>query len=161
MKIRTLLLGVAAATALLLTGCTPTKTGMEARASARSRLDDYSAGFTLAQAKQEFESGQFERALRDVNRAISQAPANPEAHLLKGRVVINRQDLLPPLYHFHELGAEFVLAVLIFLGKAPGQIGFQDDPVYLVRFAKPGRQFHNIYLFLHHRDQFPRLWLAR
>jgi tetratricopeptide (TPR) repeat protein len=71
-----------------LAGCGPTKAGKEARADARARLDSFSSGFTYDQAEQEFRTGQFERALRAIDRAIEQDPNVAQFHVLRGRILI-------------------------------------------------------------------------
>ena len=78
---------------LALAGCGPTKAGMQARADARSRIDAISAQFTYEQAKQEFEAGQFERALRDIDLAIEQSPESAQFELLRGRIHLETHRL--------------------------------------------------------------------
>jgi len=81
------------AAAVMTTGCGPTKAGLDARAAARERINAFNANFTCDQARQEFEVGQFERALRDVELAIEQSPDVPEFHVLKGRIHLETHRL--------------------------------------------------------------------
>jgi tetratricopeptide (TPR) repeat protein len=86
--------------AALLVGCGPTKAGLDARAEARQRMNTYSAQFTYDQAEQEFQAGQFDRALRDIDRAIAQAPEVAEFDLLKGRIHLETARLEPAVQSF-------------------------------------------------------------
>jgi tetratricopeptide (TPR) repeat protein len=101
MHLRPLLI-ISCLTALgLLDGCGgPTQAGLQARAEARERLGAYTAQFTYDQARQEFESGQFDHALRDIERAIQQAPDVAEFDLLKGRIHLEAGDLEPAVEAF-------------------------------------------------------------
>lgn len=85
---------------VLVSGCGPTKAGLDARAEARQRMGVYSAQFTYDQAKQEFEAGQFDRALRDIELAIAQAPDVAEFDLLKGRIHFEAGSLEPAVQAF-------------------------------------------------------------
>jgi tetratricopeptide (TPR) repeat protein len=80
--------------AAVASGCsTPTKSGLEAREKAREQLNSFTASFTYDQAKQDFEVGQFDRALRSIDDAIAQAPDVPAFHVLKGRVYFETDRL--------------------------------------------------------------------
>ena len=77
-------------------GCSgPTKAGVEARERARQRLDKVNSHITFDQARQSFEVGQFERALREIDAAIKRYPDEVEFHLLRGRILheLNRLDV--------------------------------------------------------------------
>ncbi len=78
---------------VLSAGCGPTKAGMDARSAARDRMDAFNASFTHDQAKQEYEVGQFDRALRNIELAIRQAPDVAEFYVLKGRIHLETHRL--------------------------------------------------------------------
>lgn len=100
LRVSALLALLAAAVGL---GCSgPTKTGKVVRAEARERVGRFSAGVTYQQAKQEFESGQFDRALQDVDLAIANAPDAPSFHLLRGRIFLEQGRLQKSLAAFEE-----------------------------------------------------------
>jgi len=89
MNTRTILMSALLGTVVVMAGCQgPTKAGQEARASARARLDSMNAQITYKQAKQSFDVGRFDRALRNINAAIESSPEVPEYHVLQGRVFL-------------------------------------------------------------------------
>jgi tetratricopeptide (TPR) repeat protein len=86
------LLGLAAAAALA--GCMgPTKTGIEARKAARERVDIVNAQLHYDQAHQAWETGQFEKALSQINLAIGRYADAPPYHVLKGRIYLETHQL--------------------------------------------------------------------
>lgn len=85
---------------LVMTGCGPTATGKKVRAEAQARLDSFGASFTYEQARQQFEAGQFDRAIVDADRAIAQAPERPEFHVLRGRILLEQQRLEAAMQSF-------------------------------------------------------------
>jgi tetratricopeptide (TPR) repeat protein len=103
MKARTYLFTLcAAAGTLTLAACNgPTKAGIEAREEARARIDEYGAKFTYDQAKQDFETGQFDRALKTITAAIEAIPDAPEFHLLQGRILLEMNELQKAVQAFH------------------------------------------------------------
>ncbi|MBT8485405.1 MAG: tetratricopeptide repeat protein [Phycisphaerales bacterium] len=89
MKIRSILTLAAVAGLFAAGGCNgPTKAGLEARANAQERIADFGAEFTYDQARQEFEVGQFKRALRTIDQAIAARPTVGEFHVLRGRILL-------------------------------------------------------------------------
>lgn len=85
-----------AATGTLVGGCNgPTKAGQQARIDARERLDRVNSSVTFDQARQSFEVGQFDRALREIDAAIARYPKESQFHLLRGRILLemNRLDV--------------------------------------------------------------------
>jgi tetratricopeptide (TPR) repeat protein len=84
-----------------LAGCNgPTKAGKEARSAAHDRMNLISAQVHFDQAKQSFEAGQFEKAMREINRAIMRYPDSPEYHLLQGRIYLETHQLESALMCF-------------------------------------------------------------
>jgi tetratricopeptide (TPR) repeat protein len=87
----------------LLAGCNgPTKSGVEARENARERLDTFNAQFAYDTARQEFESGQFDRALHNISVAAAQAPEVGECDVLKGRIFIEMHELESAIMAFND-----------------------------------------------------------
>jgi tetratricopeptide (TPR) repeat protein len=71
----------------ILAGCgTPTKAGIEARKTARTRIDRVNAELAFEQAEQAFEAGQFEKAAKEVRTAIHMHPEWAPYRLLEGRI---------------------------------------------------------------------------
>lgn len=94
MKTRSIIIILAAASVATLGGCGgPTQAGLDARADARDRINAFTAQFTYDQARQDYESGQFERALRNVNAAIGESPDIPKYWLLQGQIHLEMNDL--------------------------------------------------------------------
>lgn len=84
----------ALAVMVLATGCGgPTKTGMEARADANQRVDSFNANVTYEQARQAFETGDFDKALTTINSAIEMVPQEARFHNLQGRVYMETNRL--------------------------------------------------------------------
>ncbi len=78
---------------VIVSGCGPTKSGIEARVEARRRMDLVSAKITFEQASQSFESGKFDRALREIDAAIRRFPDEPSYYVLRGRIFLETQNL--------------------------------------------------------------------
>jgi tetratricopeptide (TPR) repeat protein len=79
---------------LLLAGCNgPTKAGQEARAAAQDRMQRATSVIVYDQARQSFESGQFDRALKEVNEAIYRTPEEARYWVLRGRIHLERGRL--------------------------------------------------------------------
>lgn len=77
-----------------LAGCNgPTKAGTEARAAANARMNVINAQVHFDQAKQSFDSGQFEKAQREIQRAIARYPDAPNYYVLQGRIYMETHDL--------------------------------------------------------------------
>lgn len=82
------------AVAGFLCGCNgPTKAGQEARAAAGARMNIINAQVQYDQAKQSFEAGQFEKASREINRAIARFPDSPSYYVLQGRINLETHQL--------------------------------------------------------------------
>ncbi|MCZ6836425.1 MAG: tetratricopeptide repeat protein [Planctomycetota bacterium] len=78
----------------LVTGCSgPTKSGLEARAEANTRIDTISANMTFDQAEQAFHSGDFELAMRHITSALELFPEESPYHLMKGRIFLESMNL--------------------------------------------------------------------
>lgn len=94
MTVRTLSSFALTSIVLIVAGCNgPTKAGLEAREDANNRINAFSAGFTYDQARQEFLSGQFERAERSIGVAIEQAPELASYRVLQGRIYLETNRL--------------------------------------------------------------------
>ncbi|MHC4989923.1 MAG: tetratricopeptide repeat protein [Planctomycetota bacterium] len=96
-----LLLTVGLLGAVALQGCGPTQAGIEAREDARDRLDMFNAQVSYEQAMQSYEVGRFDRALRNVEGAISVYPEMSEYHLLQGRIYLEMHRLEDALKAFN------------------------------------------------------------
>ncbi|MHC5022333.1 MAG: tetratricopeptide repeat protein [Planctomycetota bacterium] len=83
----------ALALAATLAGCGPSKSGLENRAAAYERLNIVNSRLTYDQAKQSFEAGQFDKALRDISAAIERHPDASDFHLLQGRIYLETHRL--------------------------------------------------------------------
>ncbi len=78
----------------MLAGCMgPTRVGLEARKSARERINLINAQVSYQQAKQSFEVGQFETALRAIRFAIERVPEEAAYYLLQGRIYLETHRL--------------------------------------------------------------------
>ncbi len=76
-----------------LAGCGPTKSGLEARAKARERLNIVNAQLSRDQAVQALEAGQFEKATKEIRQAIALNPTWAEYHLVNGRIFLETHRL--------------------------------------------------------------------
>lgn len=86
---------------LLLTACNgPTKAGQEARAQAQDRMHRATSVIVFDQARQSFESGQFDRALKEVDEAIYRTPEEPRYWVLRGRINLEKGRLEGALADF-------------------------------------------------------------
>ena len=87
-------LTVIAMAVVVLAGCNgPTKAGKEAREAANSRMNVINAQVHFDQAKQSFESGQFEKAQREIQRAITRYADAPNYYVLQGRIYLETHEL--------------------------------------------------------------------
>ncbi len=86
--------------AAALTGCAPTKTGIENRAAASARMSLVGAQVHYEQGKQHFATGQLDKALKEIDNAIERYPDMPEYHLLKGRILVEQSRLEQALVCF-------------------------------------------------------------
>jgi tetratricopeptide (TPR) repeat protein len=92
-------------TLLLLTvslaGCAgPTKAGKEARAAAQDRMHRATSVIVFDQARQSFEAGQFDKAMKEVDEAIYRTPTDPRYWVLRGRISLERGRLEQALADF-------------------------------------------------------------
>lgn len=84
----------------LLAGCGPTSAGLKARAEARQRLDVVNAELASDQAEQAFLGGQFDRATKEIHRAIALHPEWAEYRVLEGRIYLETHRLEKALLSF-------------------------------------------------------------
>ena len=97
----------------LLAGCGPTKAGLEARSKARERLNIVNAQIIHDQATQALAAGQFEKATREISRAIALHPTWAEYHMVRGRIFLETHRLEKALRSFEralELRADYPTA---------------------------------------------------
>jgi len=85
--IHCVLAGTVAAATLLAGGCGETAHSQQVRKDARGRYDRAGAQIAYDQARQAFQSGQFEQALGHVDRAIARFPKESSYQLLRGRIL--------------------------------------------------------------------------
>ena len=107
MHTRSLIIVLTATSTLALAACGPTKAGLEARSEARDRINSYTAQFTYDQARQDYRSGQLDRALRGIEAALSEAPEESEYHLLRGRILLEMNLLDESIAAFNEAIAAY------------------------------------------------------
>ena len=82
------------ALALTMMGCNPvTKSGMEARKQAMSRMDQANASMTRKQAAGAFETGQLDKARKLITESIERYPDHAESWALLGRVLMEQTHL--------------------------------------------------------------------
>ena len=77
----------------LLAGCGPGKAGLAARAAARERLNIVNAELGHDQAVQALEAGQFDKATREVARAIAMHPSWAPYRVTEGRIFLETHRL--------------------------------------------------------------------
>lgn len=83
-----------AAAATLLAGCNgPTKAGKEARAAAQDRMHRATSVIVFDQARQSFEAGQFDKAMKEIDEAIYRTPNEARYWVLRGRISLERGRL--------------------------------------------------------------------
>ncbi len=85
MSTRTTLLATLLA-AGVLAGCVPSQRGLEARSRARERLNIVNAELSRDQAVQALEAGRFEKATKEIRRAIVMNQTWAEYRLIQGRI---------------------------------------------------------------------------
>lgn len=86
---------------VVLLGCNgPSKGGIEARAAARERMEKTSSVIVYDQARQSFEAGQFDRALKQINEAIVRSPKEAMFWVLRGRIYLETGRLEAALESF-------------------------------------------------------------
>ncbi len=91
--------------AMLLAACNgPTKAGQEARAAAQDRMHRATSVIVFDQARQSFESGQFDRAMKEIDEAIYRTPEEPRYWVLRGRINLEKGRLEGALSDFVKAG---------------------------------------------------------
>ena len=88
-----LLLVVIIFTANLVACNGPTKTGIENRAKASARVNSFNSRLAYDQAMQAFRTGQFEKAMRQIDGALESTPDVPEFYILMGRIFMETHRL--------------------------------------------------------------------
>lgn len=74
--------------------CTgPSKTGQEARKKAHDRMDLVNADLASQQARQEFEVGQLDAAVKTIDAAIARFAHKSQYHQLRGRILLEQHRL--------------------------------------------------------------------
>ena len=96
----TLLVTLLAAGALA--GCGPSRAGLEARSQARERLSIVNAELSRDQAVQALEAGQFEKAAKEVRRAIAMHPRWAKYRVINGRIFLETHRLEKALGSFEK-----------------------------------------------------------
>ena len=101
---------IALAAAGLFAGCGPSKAGLQARAAARERLNIVNAELGHDQATQALEAGQFDKATREVTRAIAMNPTWAPYRVTQGRIFLETHRLEKAIRSFEkalELRSDF------------------------------------------------------
>ncbi len=93
MSTRPLLIVLLIAGGGLITGCATPSHGEQARIDARRRMDSVNAELTYDQAEQAFKTGQFDVALKNINKCVEVMPDRPKYHLLQGRIHLETHRL--------------------------------------------------------------------
>ena len=83
-----------------LSGCAPTKEGIKNRQAANDRMNVVSAQISYDQAKQLFATGQLDKALREIDKAIERFSTMGEYDLLRGRILLEQARLEQSLQSF-------------------------------------------------------------
>ncbi|MDZ4754166.1 MAG: tetratricopeptide repeat protein [Phycisphaerae bacterium] len=88
---------------VLLTACAgPTKAGKDARAAATDRMHRATSIIVYDQARQSFESGQFDKALKEIDEAIYRTPLEPRYWVMRGRIHLEKGRLEQSLADFNK-----------------------------------------------------------
>ncbi len=101
MSTRTTLLATLLA-AGVLAGCVPSQRGLEARSRARERLNIIKAELSRDQAVQALEAGRFEKATKEIRRAIFMNQTWAEYRLIQGRILLETHRLEKALRSFEK-----------------------------------------------------------
>jgi hypothetical protein len=83
--------------AAFVTGCGQKTNHDKIREDARDRMNLVNAQVTYNQAEQYFETGQFDRALREINAAIARYPKSCTFYVLQGRIHLEAKRLEPAM----------------------------------------------------------------
>ncbi len=132
MKTRSIIVTLTAVAAASMGGCGgPTQAGLDARTDARDRINAFTAQFTYDQARQDYRSGQLERALRNVNAAIGESPDIPEYWLLQGQIYLEMNDLEEAMSSLETaIGLDEKLAEAHYFAGIILQRWSDDEPAY-------------------------------
>ena len=84
----------------IIASCAPTKAGLEARQMAKDRMGLMTAQIHYGQAKQCFETGQFDRASRELEHALEIYDKSPAYYVLQGRICLETHKLDSALHAF-------------------------------------------------------------
>lgn len=82
-----------AAALLVLPACSSSPVTEKAREEARGRMNAVNAQLLADQAKQGFEGGQFEKALKNIDGAIDRSPEIASFHVMRGRILLEMHRL--------------------------------------------------------------------
>lgn len=86
----------------ILAGCGgPSAEGMKQRQQANQRINIMNAQIHYDQARQSFDVGQFDKAIREISHSIALYPANPQYHLLQGRIYLETKRLEQAIMSFN------------------------------------------------------------
>jgi protein O-GlcNAc transferase len=96
-----MMISVSALCVFVLAGCNgPTKEGIKARSEANARMSLMSAQIHFGQARQSFETGQFDKATREIEQAIKTYSESAEYFVLQGRIALETHKLEQALDSF-------------------------------------------------------------
>ncbi len=81
-------------------GCAPTKEGIKNRQAASDRMNLVGAQVNYEQSRQLFASGQLDKSLREIDKAIARYPQSGSFHLMRGRILLEQARLEQALASF-------------------------------------------------------------
>jgi len=87
---------------LLLPACADKSYRQQVRDEAKGRMNAVNAQLLADQAKQAFEGGQFEKALKNIDDAISRSPEIASFHVQRGRILLEMHRLEASLQSFEQ-----------------------------------------------------------
>lgn len=93
MTLRTIIVLSLTALPLTMTACSGKSNGTVVREEAHNRMDLVHAQMAFDQAQQTFATGQFDKAMRQVETAIARSPERAPYHLLQGRIYLETNRL--------------------------------------------------------------------
>jgi tetratricopeptide (TPR) repeat protein len=82
------------------TGCAESKYGEQMRVEANDRMGLVNAQIAYDQAERAFETGQFDKAMRQIDGAIGRYPDAADYHVLRGRIFLETHRLEPAIEAF-------------------------------------------------------------
>jgi tetratricopeptide (TPR) repeat protein len=89
---RTLIAGVLTGVALL-SGCNYTPYHERVVQEAKDRIDLVNAQLNYDQARQAYDSGRFDHAMKEITLAIARSPERAKFYVLRGRILLEKQQL--------------------------------------------------------------------